>query len=137
MKKTIAFITIAALMLVAAASLVSAAPTDTPAPGPRIGGPQGQAITLTDDQKKELAPIYDKMLDVQKEMLQKYVSFGYMTQEQADQRAAWMKERMAWHQQNGFGPGMMGRGPGMMGKGPGFGPGGRGPCGQQPPAANQ
>jgi hypothetical protein len=133
MKKTIALVTIAAFVLLAAASFVSAAPTDT---APRFDGPQGQAITLTDDQKKELAPIYDKMLDVQKEMLQKYVSFGYLTQEQADQRAAFMKERMAWHQQNGIGPGMMGRGHGM-GKGPGFGPGGRGPCGQQAPATNQ
>ena len=139
MKKTVAFITIAALVLVVAASLASAAPTDNPANCPRFGGPQGQPITLTDDQKKELAPVYDKMLDVHKEMLQKYVSFGYLTQEQADQRLAWMKERTAWHQQNGFGPGMMGHGPGFGpgGKGPGFGPGGHGPCGQQPPAANQ
>lgn len=140
MKKTIAFITIAALVLVIAASLASAAPTGNQAPYPRFGGPQGQAITLTDDQKNELAPIYDKMLDVQKELLQKYVSFGYLTQEQADQRFAWMKERMAWHQQNGFGPGMMGRGPGFgpgMGRGPGFGPGGRGACWQQQPTVNQ
>ncbi|MDR7867547.1 MAG: YckD family protein [Sporomusaceae bacterium] len=134
MKKTIAYVTLVAMVLVVAASLVvSAAPAQNPPPGP-----QRQAITLTDDQKKELAPLYDKMFETRKEIMQKYVDFGYMTQEQADQRAAWMKERMS----QGYGPGMMGKGFGRghgMGKGPGFGQGGRGPCFQQPqqPAANQ
>lgn len=126
MKKTIAYITIAALVLVVAASLVvSAAPPQTP-PGPR--GPQGQAVTLTDAQKQELAPLHDKMFETRKQIMQKYVDWGYVTQEQADQRAAWMKERHDRMVKDGFGPGM-GRGPGMMGgKGPG---GGRGQCWQQ------
>lgn len=136
MKKIVAYITVAALVLVIAASLVVyAAPPET-APGP--GGPRGQAVTLTDAQKQELAPLYDKMFETRKQITQKYVDWGYMTQEQADKRSAWMKERHDWHMKNGFGPGM-GRGPGMMGKGPG----GRGPCAQQQqapqqaPAANQ
>ncbi len=136
MKKTIAAVTVAALVLVIAASLVaSAAPGQTPP-----AGPQRPAVTLTADQKQELAPLLDKMLEVRKQMMQKYVDYGYMTQEQADQRFAWMKDRMTRGLEKGFVPGMMGRGPGMMGKGPGFGPGGRGPCWQQPqqpPAANQ
>ncbi len=127
MKKTVAIATLVAMALVIAASLVVyAAPgPQNPPPGPR------QAITLTDDQKKELAPLYEQMFEVRKQIMQKYVDFGYLTQEQADQRAAWMKERMS----QGYGPGMMGRGhhgfgrgPGMMGKG--FGPG-NGPCFQQ------
>lgn len=129
MKKTVAYVTLAAMILVVAASLVASA---APGQNPPLG-PQRQAITLTDEQKKELAPLYEKMFETRKAIMQKYVDFGYMTQEQADQRAAWMKERMS----QGYGPGMMGKG---FGRGPGFGPGGRGPCFQQQPqqpAANQ
>lgn len=130
MKKTIAVVTLVAMVLVVAASLVaSAAPGQNPTPGP-----QRQAITLTDEQKKELAPLYEKMFETRKEIMQKYVDFGYMTQEQADKRIAWMKDRMS----QGHYPGMMGKGFGR-GHGKGFGQGGRGPCFQQPqqPAANQ
>ncbi|MDT8900012.1 YckD family protein [Anaeroselena agilis] len=133
MKKTIAYVTLAAMVLVVAASLVaSAAPAQTPP-----FGQQRQAITLTDDQKKELAPLYDQLFETRKAIMQKYVDFGYMTQEQADQRIAWMKDRMS----QGYGPGMMGRGfgRGHWGRGPGSGPGngqgfgpGNGPCWQQP-----
>lgn len=136
MKKTIAVVTVAALVLVVAASLVvSAAPGQTPP-----FGPQRPAVTLTEDQKQELTPLFDQLLETRKQIMQKYVDYGYLTQEQADQRYAWMKERMTQGLQKGYAPGLMGRGPGMMGRGPGFGPGGRGPCWQQPqqpPAANQ
>ncbi len=126
MKKTVAYVTLVAMVLVVAASLVASA---APGQNPPLG-PQRQAITLTDEQKKELAPLYEKMFETRKAIMQKYVDFGYMTQEQADQRAAWMKERMS----QGYGPGMMGKG---FGRGPGFGQGWRGPCFQQQPAANQ
>lgn len=129
MKKTVAYITIAALVLIIAASLVvNAAPAQTPP-----SAPQRQAITLTQDQKQELAPLYAQMLETQKQIMQKYVDYGYITQAQADQRAAWMKERMDQRLEKGFIPGM-GRGHGMMGRGPGSGPrGGQGPCWQQQP----
>jgi peptidoglycan hydrolase CwlO-like protein len=135
MKKTIALITVAALVLVIAASLVVSA-----APGQNQPyGPQRQVPTLTEAQKQELAPLYNQMIEIQKQITQKYVDFGYITQWQADQRNAWMQERMNQRMQNGFIPGM-GRGPGFgprQGRG-GFGPG-NGPCfqQQQPPAANQ
>jgi hypothetical protein len=137
MKKTIAVVTVAALVLVIAASLVASA-----APGQNQPlGPQRQIPTITEAQKQELAPLYSQMIEIQKQITQKYVDFGYITQWQADQRNAFMKERMEQRLQNGFIPGM-GRGHGMMGKGPGFGRGGfgpgNGPCfQQQQPAANQ
>ncbi len=142
MKKTIAVVTVAALVLVIAASLVAYA-----APGQAPFGPQRQIPTITEAQKQELAPLYNQMIEIQKQITQKYVDFGYITQWQADQRNSFMKERMEQRLQNGFIPGM-GRGFGM-GKGPGFGRGpggqgfgpGQGPCwqGQQAPQqpANQ
>jgi len=131
MKKTFALTTLALVVLIIAGTLAYAAtPQQTPSPG------QYQPPTLTDAQKQELAPLYDQMLETQKKITQKYVDFGYITQWQADQRAAFMKDRMQSRQQQGFiGPGMMGGGPGhsMMGRGDC----GRGPSGQQGPAANQ
>lgn len=61
-----------------------------------------------------------QMFEVRKQVIQKQVEFGNLTQEQANERIAWMQERI----DQGFaGPGMMGRGPGMMRGGHGFGPG--------------
>jgi len=137
MKKTIAVVTVAAFVLVIAASLVaSAAPGQTPHFGSKRQNP-----THTEAQKQELAPLYNQMFEIQKQITQKYVDFGYITQWQADQRNAWIKKRMDQRLQNGFIPGM-GIGYGMMGKGHGFGRGGfgpgKGPCWQQQqPAVNQ
>ncbi len=134
MKKTIAVITVAALVLVVAASLVVSAAPGQP-------GPQRQIPTLTDAQKQELAPLYNQMTEIQKQITQKYVDFGYITQWQADQRNTMMQERMNQRLQNGFIPGM-GKGFGHHGPrhgfGPGFGPG-NAPCfqQQQQPPANQ
>lgn len=117
MKKTILITVVGLLMLVLAASMVSAGPN----PG-GMGGMHsfmGQQANLTDTQKQEVAPLLDKMKDlhlqmfaVQKEMIQKQVSFGNMTQAEADQHIARMQERMEQ------GPGMMGRGHGMKPHGP-------------------
>jgi len=129
MKKTMLVALIALLALVFAVSLVSAAP-----PAQR---PCAQGITLTDAQKQELVPLFNQMIEIKKQILQKFVADGVMTQADADQRAAWMQERMNNRMQNGMAcnPGM-GRGPGMMGPGNGRGPG-YGPRGQQQPPANQ
>lgn len=112
MKKTILVTVVGLLMLAFAATMVSAGPN----PG-RMHPFMGQQANLTDAQKQEMAPLFDKMKDlhlqmaeVQKEMMQKQVSFGNMTQEEADQHIARMQERM----EKGARPGMMGRGPGMM-----------------------
>lgn len=128
MKKSIIIALAGLLVLAFAASLAYAATTNTPANLP----PWSRYQTLTEDQQKELAPLFNQMnylrkqmFEVQKQVIQKQVSFGNLTQEQADQRIAWMQQRL----ENGFGPGMMGRGPGwgkgpgMMRGGPGFGPG--------------
>jgi len=127
MKKTILVSLIALLALAFAVSLVSAAP---PAVQPQR--PNMQAITLTDAQKQELVPLYNQMMDIRKQILQKFVADGAITQADADQRAAWMQERMNDRMQNGMvgGRGGMGRGHGMMGAGQGRGPG-YGPRAQQ------
>jgi len=130
MKKTILVTVVSLLVLAFAVAMVSAATPTTNSP------PFAQnRANLTDAQKQELAPMFSQMTDlrkqmfeVQKQIIQKQVSFGNLTQEQADQRITWMQQRI----DQGFsgGPGMMGRGPGMMrgGSGSGFGP----MCQQQP-----
>lgn len=132
MKKTMLVALVSLLALAFAVSLVSAAP---PAIQPQR--PNMQAITLTDAQKQELVPLFNQMIEIKKQILQKFVADGAMTQADADQRAAWMQERMNDRMQNGMvgGPGM-GRGHGMMGSGQGRGPG-YGPRGQQQPPLNQ
>jgi len=131
MKKPIALALVGMLILALGASFVSAAP-----PAGQPLHPYGQPFNLTEAQKQELAPLtsqmtdlHKQMLEVRKQIVQKQVAFGNLTQEQADQRIAWMQERMNARLQNGFagGPGM-GRGPGMMGPHHGRGPG----CGQGP-----
>ena len=135
MKKTILITIVSLLVLAFAVAMVSAATPKTDF------APFAQSqVNLTDAQKQELAPMLNQMTDlrkqmfeVQKQIIQKQVSFGNLTQEQADQRTAWMQQRI----DQGFsGPGMMGRGPGMMRGGPGMmgrGPG-SGPMWQQQPA---
>ena len=62
-----------------------------------------------------------QMFENRKQVIQKQVSFGVLTQEQADQHIAFMQQRM----ENGFGSGMMGKGPGW-GRGQGMKRGGPG-----------
>ncbi|MEN6414002.1 MAG: DUF2680 domain-containing protein [Veillonellales bacterium] len=120
MKKSLLVAVVGLLVLAFAASMVFAA---TPTNVPSFACNQAN---LTDEQKQELAPLFNQMTDLRKQMfevkkqvIQKQVEFGNLTQEQADQRIAWMKERI----DQGFpGPGMMNKGPGMMRGGPGFGP---------------
>ena len=129
MKKTMLVALIALLALAFAASLVSAAP-------PAMQPPYSKVVTLTDAQKQELVPLYNQMMELRKQILQKFVADGVMTQADADQRAAWMQERMNQRMQDGMvgNPGM-GRGHGMMGSGQGRGPG-YGLKGQQQPPVN-
>lgn len=128
MKKTILIAVVSLLVLAFAAAIVSAA-----APAAKFPPFAWNQANLTDAQKQELAPVYSQMTELRKQMfelqkqaIQKQVSFGNLTREQADQRITWMQQRI----EPGFvGPGMMGGGPGMkrggpdmMGRGPGFGP---------------
>ena len=135
MKKTIAITLAALLVLALGVSFVRAAPGGGPGYGPGQGfGPgAGYQSNLTAEQQKELTPLFDKMTDLQKQrielqkqLIQKQVSFGNLTQEQADWRIGRLKERSE-NIGKGYGPGMMGgRGFGG-GRGCGFGPGGYGP----------
>lgn len=127
MKKTTKVTTVALVVIALGAAVVSAAPGFGPGFGPMAAGAPGQAVTLTDAQKQELVPIYNQMFELRKQMIQKYVGFGTLTQEQADWRIGAMKERHEYMIKNGgpgagFGPGgCRGGGPGS-GRGPGFGP---------------
>lgn len=125
MKKTIAYMLVAMLVLLIAASMVYAATPEQKAPpaGPR------QHITLTDAQKQELVPLHNQILETRKQITQKYVDWGYLTQEQADERNTRMQEHMNKMQSGEW------KGHGMMGKGHHSGQ--KPCCQQQAPAANQ
>ena len=69
--------------------------------GSAVMGQGRQGSCLTDSQRQEMQPLLDKMqglhgqmMEVRQQMLQKQVSWGNLTQEQADQRLARMKDRM-------------------------------------------
>jgi len=131
MKKTMSVVLVALLVLAFAVSMVNAAP-----PATQSSQIAPQAVTLTDSQKQELVPLFNQMMEIKKQILQKYVADGVMTQADADQRIARMQERMNDRMQNGFvgGPGK-GKGHGMMGHNQGKCPGyGNGPMQQQPAA---
>ncbi len=84
MKKITIFAVVGLLILAFAASIVGAA-----APEGRL---QKNKVQLTDQQKQDLQPLYTKMVEIRKQIVQKYVELGVLTQEQADQRIAWMNK---------------------------------------------
>jgi hypothetical protein len=123
MKKVTLF-ALVALLAVSVSGLAIAAPVQDPAPTPGNGycPYYGQTYSnLTDDQKAQMAAWQQQRLDQRKQMLQKQVEWGYMTQAQADQQITWMEQQVA----NGtYGHGMMGmgmHGNGMMGMRGGMG----------------
>ena len=80
--------------------------------GRGYGNCYGNEQTLTAEQKTEMQPLWDKMdsqrqqmLETRKEMLQKVVAFGHMTQEQADQITNRMNEHMSRGGNGGCGGG--------------------------------
>jgi len=135
MKKTTLYIIIGLLVLAFGASLVYAASGDNSQPMPQRGQfmhEKGQPpVALTDQQRQELAPLYAQMIDVKKQILQKRVEYGQISQNQADYRATLMQQRLDNWLKFGAIAGM-----GMeRGSGHGFGHGPRHggfPC-QQPP----
>ena len=83
-----------AIIPLAASAVYAATPDDSSFCG------FGRGLTLTDSQRQEMAPLFEKRTDLQKqmlelhrEMLQKQVEFGNLTQAEADQRL----ERMQSH----------------------------------------
>lgn len=77
---------------------------------------------LSPAQEKELKTLYIQQFDLQKQMIQKRVEFGWITQQQADWMIKNLEARKEYLDKNGF-DGQYG-----PGYGPGFGPGGFG-CG--------
>lgn len=116
MKKTVLYILVfTTILTLALPFVVSAAPWGGPnRPDRTAVAPPAPTLTL--QQVEELRPLYQQLIDVHKQILQKYVDYGYITQNYADQRVAWMQQMMEYRLQNGYGPGfgMMGGGPGMM-----------------------
>ena len=66
------------------------------------------AANLTAEQQEQIKEWQNQMMDNRKQMLQKQVEWGWITQEQADQQITYMQQ---WHN-NGYGMWMMN--PGMM-----------------------
>lgn len=110
MKKVAVFAVVGLLVLAIAAGAVMAAPGRGP-------GQEWQQANFTDAQKEELAKLHYQMLDLRKQMLQKYVEAGAITQEQADSRISAMKSDLDAAVKDG----KVGMGMGRMGRGPGHG----------------
>ena len=104
---------IAMIMLLAIAVPWANAATDTQAPAAQAPSVQAPApatpsgpYTLNDQQKKEVQPIYNKILDARKQLIQKYVDYGKITKDQADYYTKRMEDMQKYREENGFGPGM-------------------------------
>lgn len=87
----------------------------------------GQTLAeIAESQGVELETVYDAALAHAEEHLAQVVEAGTITQEQADEHLAWMRENiveMPMFSGTGFGPCMSGQagfGPGMMGRGHGM-----------------
>lgn len=123
--KKVTLLTLVALLVVSFSGLAVAAPVQGPAqtPGNWYCPYYGQYYNdLTDDQKAQIATWNQQRLDQRKQMLQKQVEWGYMTQAQADQQISWMEQQMANGGYGGYGCGPMGMmGSGMMGMRGGMG----------------
>lgn len=114
MKKVVLF-TLVALLVVAFAGSVLAAPGQGPGPAgwycPWYGA---NAANLTDEQKAQIADWGKQMLELRKQMLAKQVEWGWITQAQADQMIAAMEQHITDGVYPGCGMGMRGMmGPGM------------------------
>lgn len=82
-------------------------------------------LGATDNSKlADIAKLQQQIFDLRKQLVQKYVENGQITQEQGTFMQNRMEQMYQYQQQNGFQPGFGcgGMGPG----GRGFGPGGRG-----------
>ncbi|HWR38520.1 MAG TPA: DUF2680 domain-containing protein [Patescibacteria group bacterium] len=130
MKKTIALIMAGLLVLAVGTAVIAAEPAKAPMGMNGMNCPGGhKMMQLTDEQRQEMLPLMNQMMEIKKQMLAKQVAWGNLTQEQADQMIAHMQDRMA----KGPGAGPMMGGPGKMHGGHG----GFGGQGQTPPCLGQ
>ncbi|MEW5898856.1 MAG: YckD family protein [Bacillota bacterium] len=147
-------IALAALLILALAVPALAASADSP---------NNPAVNpLTPEQAKEITAIHKQMLDLRKQMVDKFVEYGRLTPEQGQQIKERINARQQYLEENpgAFGPGNCpyygqrlgrgGKGPrGGAGGGAGMGPGaggrgfgggmgpGLGPCGWGYPSTGQ
>ncbi|HWR45380.1 DUF2680 domain-containing protein [Sporomusa sp.] len=135
MKKITIFALIGVLVLSLAGAVALAAPDGNPGQAgtfcPHFG-PAGQA-NLSDEQKAQIATWQKEMFEHRKQVLQKEVEWGWITQAQADQHISFMEQHL---KDGNFGMGMgHGRGHGM-GRERGMGPM-QGGCGNANAPAQQ
>ena len=114
MVKKAALVVATVLVLGLMASVVSADPGDeapaSAAPAPAPGGwycpnygPYYANTQLTDEQKAQISEWQKQMLEQREQILKKQVEWGWITQAQADQQIAWLKQRFA-NGAAGYGP---------------------------------
>ncbi|MDF2570163.1 MAG: hypothetical protein K0R55_1767 [Sporomusa sp.] len=124
MKKITIYALIGLLVLSLAGAVALAAPEGNQGqPGALCPpfGPPGQQANLTDEQKAQINIWQKEMFEHRKQVLQKEVEWGWITQVQADQHIAFMEQQLKDGKLDiGMGPGPR-RGPGM-GHGRGMGP---------------
>jgi len=69
------------------------------------------AMSLTDEQEVELAALYERLLELRKQIIQKWVEFGMMSPEQGQYMLDRTDEMWQYMQEYGYGPrGGYGRG---------------------------
>lgn len=122
MKKFTKYALTGALVLSLAGAVAFAAPGNPGQPGgfcPQFG-PAGQQTNLTDEQKAQISTWQKEQFEHRKQVLQKEVEWGWLTQAQADEQISFMEQRM---KDGNFGMGMgMGPGHGRGHHGQGMGP---------------
>ena len=83
---------------------------------------------LTDEQEAELAALYEMLLELRKQIIQKRVEFGILSPEQGQYMMDWTDEMWQHMQEYGYGP-RWGYGRGFGGGPMGFGGGWHCPMG--------
>ena len=119
MKKFTSFAIIGTLVLSLAGAVAFAAPGNNLGQACPFFGAAGHQANLTDEQKAQIATWQQERFEHRKQVLQKKVEWGWITQAQADEQISFMEQRQ---KDGNFGMMGMGRGHGHMGQGRGMGP---------------
>lgn len=109
MKKLSLFIVIFLVI----ASLTATIAFASEAQNPVVAAADTEKPALTDEQKAEVKGILSQMQELKKQLIDKYVSFGVITQEQADKMKARIDERAKIAEEKGYMPGGRMLRPGM------------------------
>lgn len=63
-----------------------------------------EPVNLTDSQKNELKQLFDKKIELEKQIIKKYQDFGVLTKEQADVKIMHMDKIKLHLEKNGYMP---------------------------------